>query len=178
MHAIERLAGWLANVAALAAGIVMLCMMVQIAFDAMLKHLANQPIPATLEITSSYYMVALVYLPLALVTRRGGHIEVELFTQGLSPRALAAVKAFGGLIGIFYVSLLVWRGGGEAVHMTSVAEKWETATWDMQVWPARWFFPVGCALMLVFLVLHTIANVGRAAGLSSASAGAGADPGR
>ncbi|WP_420391488.1 TRAP transporter small permease subunit [Acuticoccus sp.] len=162
MSAVARLAGWLANASAITAGAIMLLMMLQIAFDVILKHLANAPIPATLETVSSYYMVALVYLPLGLVTKRRGHIVVELFTQDLAPRRLAAVEAFGGVVGMLYVGALVWRGSAEAQHMTAVGEVWETATWNMQVWPARWFFPVGCALMLAFLVLHTIDSVARA----------------
>jgi hypothetical protein len=51
-----------------------------------------------------------------------------------------------------YAGLMAWQAGVEAIRMTVIREAWETAVWDMEVWPARWFFSLGCAGMsLVFL---------------------------
>jgi TRAP-type C4-dicarboxylate transport system permease small subunit len=154
MRVIERFAGGLAAASAWIAGAIMLLMMIQISLDVLLKHFLNWPIPMTLETVAAYYMVALVFLPLGQVTRREEHLEVELFTQNLRPRALAAVKLFGCVIGIVYVAILLSEGVAEAVKMTGRGEVWETATVDLEVWPARWFLPVGGALMLLWLVLQ------------------------
>lgn len=159
MRALELVLSRLAGVAAFIGGLAILTMMFQVAFDVMLKHFFNTPIPGTLEMVSAYYMAAMVFLPLGMVTRDHEHLEVELFTQNLSPRRLAGVKAFGCFVGSLYVGIMLWEGYGEAVYMTSVGEIWETATWDMPVWPARWFFPVGCALMLAYFVLLGIDHV-------------------
>jgi TRAP-type C4-dicarboxylate transport system permease small subunit len=156
MRVIERLAGGLAAASAWIAGAIMLLMMVQISLDVLLKHFLNWPIPMTLETVAAYYMVALVFLPLGQVTRREEHLEVELFTQNLRPRVLALFKLFGCVIGIAYVGILLSEGIAEAVKMTERGEVWETATVDLEVWPSRWFLPVGGALMLVWLVLQAI----------------------
>ncbi|MFO7856300.1 MAG: TRAP transporter small permease [Paracoccaceae bacterium] len=156
MRFVERLAGGLAAASAWIAGAIMLAMMVQISLDVLLKHFLNQPIPMTLETVAAYYMVALVFLPLGQVTRREEHLEVELFTQNLAPRRLALFKLFGCLLGIAYVGVLLGEGTAEAIKMTERGEVWETATVDLQVWPARWFLPVGGGLMLVWLALHAV----------------------
>lgn len=130
----------------------MLLMMAHVSLDVSSRYALNRPIVGTLETVSSYYMVALLFLPLAEVTRRGQHIRVEVFTQWLPPRLLAACTALGLALSATYAAVLAGRGGVEAVHMTAIREAWETAVWDMEVWPARWFVPVGCAVMgLVFV---------------------------
>lgn len=159
MRMLNLVAGKLSSLSAILGGAIMLLMMLQVSADVLMKHFLNWPIPATLETVSGYYMVALVYLPLGAVTRDHQHLEVELFTQGLPPRRLAVFKLFGCLVGAAYVALLCWRGAEEALHMTRIGEVWETATWNMQVWPSRWFFPVGCALMLVHLVILALDNL-------------------
>lgn len=130
----------------------MLLMMVHVSLDVLSKYALNQPIVGTLETVSSYYMVALLFLPLAEVTRRGQHIRVDVFTRWLPPRPLAACIALGLALCAAYAGVLAWRGGVEAVRMTAIREAWETALWDMEVWPARWFVPLGCAAMALVFV--------------------------
>ncbi|MDF2234998.1 TRAP transporter small permease [Albimonas sp. CAU 1670] len=159
MKILERIAAFGAGLTAWLAGAVMLLMMLQITLDVLFKYLLNWPIPMTLETVATYYMVALVFLPLGQVTRKEEHLEVELFTQNLGPRALAWVKLFGCLIGLAYVGILFGEAIDEAMKMTRRGEVWETATMDLQVWPTRWFLPVGCGLMLFWLALHAIDSI-------------------
>ncbi|NQV59069.1 MAG: TRAP transporter small permease [Alphaproteobacteria bacterium] len=159
MKAIERLFSKLSTASTILGGLAMVMMMLQVSADVLLKYAISYPIPGTLETVSSYYMVALVFLPLGNVTKHHEHITVELFTQGLGPRALAWVNALAELLASVYVVMLTWRGAEEAAHMTVIRESWETALWDMQVWPSRWFVPVGCGLMFIYLVIHFIDDV-------------------
>ena len=142
------------------AGLALIMMMVQVTLDVVLKNLFNSPIPTTLETVTSYYMVAVVYLPLGIVSRDRAHIEVELFTQHLSERRLAWVKALAGVLVALYVGAMVYRGAVEAIHMTTIRESWGTALWDMYVWPSRWFVPIGCAVMVIHVVLQVIEDLG------------------
>ncbi|SFJ16304.1 TRAP transporter small permease [Albimonas pacifica] len=159
MKLLERIAAFGAGLTAWLAGAVMLLMMLQITLDVVCKYLFNWPIPMTLETVATYYMVALVFLPLGQVTRKEDHLEVELFTQNLGPRALGWVKLFGCLIGLAYVGILCNEAIDEALKMTRRGEVWETATMDLQVWPTRWFLPVGGVLMLLWLFLHAVDSV-------------------
>ncbi len=156
MRLIEKTASAAALVSAWVAGAVLLLMMAQVSLDVALKYLLNWPIPMTLETVSAYYMAALVFLPLGLATRDGDHLEVELFTAKLAPRPLAWVKLFGCIFGMIYVGIIVSETVAEAAEMTGRGEVWETATVDLPAWPARWFLPVGAALMWVWLALQAI----------------------
>ena len=121
------------------AGFALMAMVIQVSLDVICKYLINSPIPSTLETVSSYYMIALVFLPLGMVTRDREHINVELFTQGLSKRKLAVFNIFAGILAVIYVACLVFYSTEEAIYMTSIRESWETALVDLEIWPARWF---------------------------------------
>ena len=103
-------------------------------------------------------MVAIVFLPLGMVTREHEHISVELFTQAAGEKALAIINALAGSLAIIYVFALVVYSGAEAIHMTQIRESWETAVWDKEVWPSRWFLTIGCALMLFYLIVQVADN--------------------
>lgn len=156
MRVLFSLFSRLSNLSSFLAGLVIFAMMIQISLDVMLKYCCSMPIQGTLVMVSSYYMAALIFLPLGIVTRDESHLEVELFTQKLGPRKLAFFKALGCLVGLVYVGIMLMQGIEEAIHKTQIREIWETATRHMDVWPARWFFPIGCFLMEVLLLLHLI----------------------
>ncbi|GEM_PF-731605 len=128
-------------------------MMVQVSLDVVSKYLFNFPIPLTLEAVSHFYMVALIFLPLGFVTRKRGHIGVDLFTQRLTASRRALFDAFGCVLGVVYLALLVWFTTAEAAHQTRIRETWETAFGYVEVWPARWLVPAGCVFMLAWLAL-------------------------
>ena len=106
MRAIEAVASRIAGFVALIGGVVIVLMMLQVSADVAMKYIFHKPITGTLEITSAYYMVALVWLPLGAVTRDHEHLEVELFTQHLAPERLAWFKLFGCTIGGIYAAIL------------------------------------------------------------------------
>jgi TRAP-type C4-dicarboxylate transport system permease small subunit len=152
MKRVERIMRVSSTLLAAAGMVAMLLMMLHVSLDVVSKYAFNQPIVGTLETVSSYYMVAVLFLPLAEVTRRGEHLRVEVFTQRLPRRPLAACTALGFALCAVYVGLMAWQSGAKAVRMTAIREAWETALWDMEVWPARWFLPVGGAAMCVVFV--------------------------
>ncbi|MDF1854468.1 TRAP transporter small permease subunit [Pseudooceanicola sp.] len=158
LRAIEQVASRISGLVAMIGGIILALMMVQVSLDVAAKYIFHTPIPSTLEIVSAYYMVALVFLPLGVVTRDHEHLEVELFTQHLSLRKVAFFKMLGCVIGAIYCGFLFIEGLEHAIHQTKIGEVWETATFDIPVYGARWFFPAGIFLTLVYLILYAINN--------------------
>ena len=71
------------NTCALFAGILIILMMIHVAVDVFCRIVLNAPLYGTLEIVAGYYMVAVVFLPLAYVSGGEGHIFIELFTSKL-----------------------------------------------------------------------------------------------
>lgn len=159
MQKVERFAIWLVRIPAWFAATTMLLMMLFVSLDVMMKYLFGYPLPMTLEIVAAYMMPALVFLPMGLVTQTESHLEVELFTQALRPRALAWVRLVGILVGfgLFYVLLV--ENVEEAIKMTERGEYWDTATMQLPIWLARWFLPIGCVLTLIWLFLHGLNQI-------------------
>lgn len=136
-----------------------LLMMLHVTADVIARTVFNRPIAGTLEIVSGYYMVAVAFLPWAWVAWREGHIRVEVFTSGLSPRTTTWLDALVTLLTAAYVALFTWQTFARAVQATRFGESWEAPTGLMPVWPSRWVLPVAGAVMVAYLVLQAIANV-------------------
>ena len=147
-------------------GLAAVLMMLHIAADVLAREVFESPINGTLEITASFYMVALVFLPLAHVTLGEGHIFVELFTRRLSAATNRRIDGWVALLGLIYVGLMTVGGFQEAVKRTLIRDTLETAGATFQVWPSRWIVPLGAGLMVVALLWIAGANLkgdGRAA---------------
>jgi len=159
MRAIEAVASRVSGFVALIGGVIIVAMMVLVSLDVAMKYIFHKPITGTLEITSAYFMVALVWLPLGAVTRDQEHLEVELFTQHLAPNKLAWFKLFGCVVGATYAAIMSFQGFEEALHQTQIGEVWETATFDIPVYGARWFMPIGTFLASLYLVFYALDNL-------------------
>jgi TRAP-type C4-dicarboxylate transport system permease small subunit len=137
-------------------GIAMVMMMLHIVTDVVLKHTLNDPIDGTTEIVAAYYMVALVYLPLAYVTFSEGHLIVELFTSKMSGRPLRLLTAISGVVTVFYLFFLIFVTVDEAVLRTLDGEAWETSVDLVAVWPSRWLLPIGLTAMGLIVIAQVI----------------------
>ncbi|MGE4044567.1 MAG: TRAP transporter small permease subunit [Acetobacteraceae bacterium] len=134
------------------AGVAITLMMLHIAGDITAKLLLNQPIVATLEIVTWYYMVATVFLPWGYIQVHKKHLMVELFTMRMAPRNVAVLDGFVGIAGAIYVGILVWLTLEHAMEQTAAGEIQDATFFDLPVWPARWFLPIPAAVMaLTFL---------------------------
>lgn len=132
-------------------------MMLHVTADVAGKYLLGHPILGTLETVTFYYMVAAVFLPLAVVQRTRGQIIVDIATQHLPPRKLAMVEAIVSLVTLGFLVLLAWYGARYALEMTEVREKANAIHFPIDIWPSRWFVVAGCAGAAFFCALQ-IAN--------------------
>ena len=141
-------------------GVVIVLMMAHITADVVARAAFDSPLHGTLEITAVYYMVALVFLPLAHVTAGEGHIKVELFTQKLPQRPMLALETLVAIVGVVYVGAMAVGGIDEALYRTSIRDTLETAEGTLEVWPSRWIVPLGAGAMALWLI-HDAATKGR-----------------
>ncbi len=156
---VERLLSWVSDILLVIGGVAVVLMLVHVTLDVLLKYFANMPINGTLEIVSLYYMVAVVFLPLAAVQRARGHIIIEVFSQKLGPRVVAALDGASGLLGVAFLTALTVMSGIEAVQRTATLERWDVVFFYLPVWPTRWFVPIGCGAFTLYLALHSIADL-------------------
>jgi len=93
------------------AGACMVAMMVHIFLDVLLRGLFNKPLTGTLEIVSSYYMVAVSFLPLAALELSRDMVFVEVFTARMSAEWRRAMDAFARLLALGAMTLIAVSAG-------------------------------------------------------------------
>lgn len=128
-------------------------MMVQVTLDVAGKYLLHEPIPGNETIVASYYMVAIVFLPLAWVEVRGEAILVELLYNIASKPIRTAMAALGTGATVICYGFLAWYLWTPAMHAYEIGE-FNAGTWDVLTWPSRFLLPIGLALGAIVAALQ------------------------
>jgi TRAP-type C4-dicarboxylate transport system permease small subunit len=158
LHGVRRTLDWLVNALMVLGAFAIMLMMAQIALEVTLRTFFRETVPGTEEIVSTYYMIGCAFLPLAWVQRERGHVIVELFTVWMRPRAAAALDGVVTLLCAAAVAVFFYASLTKAIAMTIEGEML-IAMIDVTVWPSRWIVPVGLGTMLLYMVLHGIADL-------------------
>lgn len=131
---------------ALIGSLAILTLMVHVVVDVVLRNLSNSPVPATYEIVTHYYMVALAFIPLAWLESSKGMISVEAIEPLMGPRAIWLSDRFVALL-----STLVYAGLAWVTFRTSL-DTFAKGTFVMAqnlaipTWPAFFLPPAGFLL--------------------------------
>lgn len=152
MRAVERAIALVSDALMLVGGIALVLMMTQVTLDVAGKYVLNAPVPVTLEMVSNYYMVAVVFLPLAVVERRNGHIHVELLYALLPRVARGLLDLLSCALGIFFFGLLTRAAWDVALRKYQVGE-YIMGSYHVIIWPSRFLVPLGAALITLVLLL-------------------------
>lgn len=140
-------------------GVALVATMLLVCADVFGRYLLSKPVPGTLEIVSSYMMVAMIYLPIAYVQARRQNVMVDLFTMRMSDRGKALLDALAGILGMAYVGLLTMLVYGEAVNATAVREFKDIYVAFLPIWPARWFLVLSFGSMFLVFLLQVISDL-------------------
>lgn len=155
----RRLVEQAAKASYFVAALFILAMMLQVGADAAARTLFGAPLTGTLEIVSNWYMVGITFLPLALIQFRHEHLIVELFTQNMSARRIAALDALMQMVSA--ALLLVWTASAVEMAMakTAISESLDAVFFEVPIWPTRWIFAFGlglCGLAFALSAIETI----------------------
>lgn len=145
----------LAKVKMALASVFLILMMVHVGADVLLKFILNKPIMGTLETVSYYYMVSLVFLPLAFVELRQEHVAVDLFFQMFPSGVKVAVYTFGCLIAIGYYGVFCYQTTLDALKATAERET-VMANFLFYVWPSRWALALGSAALVLAIATNMV----------------------
>ncbi|MGD9806170.1 MAG: TRAP transporter small permease [Hyphomicrobiaceae bacterium] len=147
----KRLLEGASTLAAFVAGGALVLMMLHINLDVALRYLFSAPLANTIEIVSTYYIVAIVFLPLAMVELLNAHIVVEILSQHLPKRAAEILISIVGLASAVYFTAFTLRSWEDAVQKYSVGEM-ALGNSQITVWPTRFYLPIGCGLLVLVLL--------------------------
>lgn len=145
---LARLFGWVGMIG-------MFAMLLHVTIDVAGKWLFDSPLPVTIEMTAHYYMVAVVFFPLAAVEFRNGHITVEIVSQYLKPNARRILVGTVSLLGVVYFAILTARTWHDAVNKYEIGE-YLYGTVPLEIWQTRFFVPLGCGLLTIVLLWKAV----------------------
>jgi TRAP-type C4-dicarboxylate transport system permease small subunit len=179
MAVIERLMRWLEipiNLLLWIALIAGFLMMMHVGADVTARAGLNAPLQGTTEIVGGWYMVAICYLPWAWITRHDNHIIAGVFEHIGTAWFGYWVEVLVKIVMVVYVSVFCWQTAIRAVAQTRAGEVWEAAGGFILIWPSRWMLPVSAGLMIIYLVLRILRDIGRGYQPRSACAFRSASP--
>lgn len=133
----------------IATGIIMLMMFLTTA-DVAGRYLFNSPVIGAYEI-SSMMLVGVVFLGLAYVQSKKGHVKVEAATFWMPKRVQIALDIFGGLVGLVIMGLLTWRSG-IVFWEAWVLQDYSMGLIHIPLWPGKLMVPLGTGLLCLRLV--------------------------
>jgi len=156
MDTIENLADRLAQALALIGAIGVAALLLHVAADVASRNLLDRPIPATNEIASRYYMVALAFLPLAWVERRGGMVRVEFFEAVASPGLMRVSEILVALLATAVYFVLAGVTWADALGNWRIGAFVDVLGRQVAVWPTYFLPPTGFALAGAVTLLRAV----------------------
>lgn len=151
----------ISEIAVMAAGVVMALMVLHVVTDFTLRYVVGVPLSGTTEIVSRYYMVALIFLPLAFVQLTDQNISASFLSDLMPIRPRILLDCLTAILMAAYGALLAWRTGIEALRATEITEQIQTSSFFLPTWPARWIPVLGMTLVVVVSVLALVVHVMR-----------------
>jgi TRAP-type C4-dicarboxylate transport system permease small subunit len=152
--------------ASLAAGVLM---MLHVTVDVVGRYVFNRPLDGTTEIVAAYYMVVIAYAPWAWIAARDNHIVAGMFQHIGTPRFDFWLEIVVKIVTALCIAVFTYQTFLQALRQTRAGEVWLAGTMYIPVWWSRWALPLSGGLMVIYLVLRVIRDLGR--GVSEPASG-------
>lgn len=156
MYAIGRLLARATDLTLILGLVAVALMMIHITVDVVGKFSLNEPVPATIALVSSYYMVVIAFLPIAYAETRNSHITVEVLTELFPMRLQKHLYSWSYLLSALIYGLLTYRMWHEALRAQSNGTFIMEQSTKLITWPSYYLLPIGCGLMTLVLVYRFI----------------------
>lgn len=151
----------ISEIAVALSGVVMALMVLHVVTDVGLRYVVGVPLSGTTEIVSRYYMVTLIFLPIAYVQITDQNISASLVSDLLSSRWRILLDCLTSVLMAIYGGLLAWRIGVEAMRATAVSEQIQTSAFFLPTWPSRWIPVLAMALVVIVSLLGLAVQIMR-----------------
>lgn len=159
MRFLLRFSEAIAKAFAYLATVVIVVLTLHVCLDVSSRYLLNLPLPGTTEMVARYYMIGVVFLPLAYCQIRRQHFHATLFEAQLPRRWIVRVDGIHDLVTCLLAALYAYASALGAYDATLIGERVQTAFYPLLTWPSRWFVPIGCAVLSLVAALQFIASL-------------------
>jgi len=133
-------------------------MLLLIVTDVVVRAVFNFAVPGIDTIVASYLMVAVSFMPLALLHMLDENIAVDFLRNMVPNAAKDLFDVIAHLLAIVYYGLGAWIFYDVAAESFRIRE-YVTGTWDVPIWPARILMPIGLlvgALAAVAMLIRAL----------------------
>jgi len=135
----------------LAAGWIIVALMIYTAVDVVLRYVFNKPFSGSLEITE-FAMSAIVFLGIAYCGWVGGHVSVDMIDKGMNSRPMRLARALLLLAGAITLGAMAWLTAHEALssmHRISNMMRWPH-------YPFQLIVALGSAMYCIVLLKQVV----------------------
>ena len=134
---INKMIDIVTNVSTFLAFLSVFSMMLLITLDVILNKMIGRPIPGTIEVTSYYFMVLVVFLTLPYIEKTRSHISADFIIVRFGSKVQNIFHILGKLLTILFYSLLASGAITQAIQSTRQLET-AMSNFTFYIWPARW----------------------------------------
>jgi TRAP-type C4-dicarboxylate transport system permease small subunit len=112
------------------------------------------PVPCALEAVESLLVVS-VYFAMSFVAMAGGHVNITIATEKLSPSTQKFLDAGANLLGMVVFGFLTCGAWVEFVKALRIMEM-RIGVYRFPIWPFRFFFAIGLTMLVIQLAINVI----------------------
>jgi TRAP-type C4-dicarboxylate transport system permease small subunit len=158
--AIDKGIGWLSHWSMTVSGISTLIMGILVTYAIFQRYALAQPSDEAYELTMMLLILcAITAIP--AVERTGAHIRVD-FLLNFMPKWVRVflLRVFGPMVGLFYGSILIWKGFTAALYSLRIQEVSNT-NWAEPLYPIKMLIPIAYIFFVIVLsaqFIHGIAE--------------------
>ena len=109
MQVFARIFDYINNIAASVAAVMIMFMMLSVSADVVMRYFFNRPMIWTAEV-ARIMLLYMAFLGTAWVSRRGGHVTVDILFIRLSSRNQRIIRIISSIIGVIICLVFVWYG--------------------------------------------------------------------
>jgi len=143
--------GWLARGFGFLGQAAVVCMVVTICYDVVMRYVFKAPTKWSLEI-NTFLLIFITLIPAAEVLREDGHLKIGFFISKFGPGFQRVTRRISAVLGLALCSLMVYNGWNMAHQAFQYDQRMSTPLGTPMVIPYL-FIPVGfAALGLQFIV--------------------------
>lgn len=150
---LKSLSNGATSILALAGAAGILAMLVHVCVYVVSRNLFQAPVPATVEIVSRYYMIALAFLPIAWADRRGDMIAVEVLDPLMKGWWKIANSAFVITLSLAAYGALAYTTWFKAMREFGVRSFVVSLNIAIPVWPTYFLVPLAFGLATLVCVV-------------------------
>ena len=151
---LQRTVDWIVAASAFCGAVTLILMMLLISADVVGTSLFSSPVPAGSAIVTHYFMVLVVFLPMAMAEKTGSHVHVDVVFQLFPPRLRKAV----GMVSTLFTALVclglvygLWANALRKMKAGSYVFEHDIA---VPTWPGQFVLPLGFGILALVLIMN------------------------